>query len=121
MSYYIISCFVISDYIILYLYHIVLPLSVYLLTQGIPSVIYIISNTQNEIPDIHLQSVTARVSKSKKKIKKNWTRPEKFDLCFCVTFNRYCQKLIFEGEARHYPVFPTHSESLFLFPNFLRS
>lgn len=67
MSYYIISCFVISDYIILYLYHIVLPLSVYLLTQGIPSVIYIISNTQNEIPDIHLQSVTARVSKSKKK------------------------------------------------------
>lgn len=47
-----------------------LPLSVYLLTQGIPSVIYIISNTQNEIPDIHLQSVTALISKSKKKSRK---------------------------------------------------
>ena len=30
-----------------------------------------------------------------KKIKQNWTRLENFDICFCVSFDRYCQKLVF--------------------------
>ena len=36
-----------------------------------------------------------------KEIKENWTRPENFDICFCVSFDRYYQKLIFGGQTRH--------------------
>ena len=32
-----------------------------------------------------------------KNIKQNWERPEKFDFCFCVSFESYCQKLVFGG------------------------
>ena len=47
-----------------------------------------------------LQSVTKYFAKSKK-IKENWTRPENIVICFCVIFDRYCQKLIFEAETGH--------------------
>ena len=36
-----------------------------------------------------------------RKIMQNWTRPENFDMCFCVRFDQNCQKLIFGGEIRH--------------------
>ena len=36
-----------------------------------------------------------------KKIKQNWTKPENFDIWFCVRFDRYCQKLNFRGETGH--------------------
>ena len=29
-----------------------------------------------------------------KKLKQNWTRPKNRDICLCVSFNCYCQKLI---------------------------
>ena len=47
-----------------------------------------------------LQSVTKYFAKSKK-IKENWTRAENFVIGFCISFDRYCQKLIFEGETGH--------------------
>ena len=36
-----------------------------------------------------------------KEIKQNWKRSENFDISFCVSFDRYCQKLICEGEKRY--------------------
>ena len=36
-----------------------------------------------------------------REIMQNWTRPENFDMCFCVRFDHNCQKLIFGGEIRH--------------------
>ena len=38
------------------------------------------------------------MAKSKKK-KQNWTRPENLDIWFCVSSDRYCQKLLFGGET----------------------
>ena len=45
----------------------------------------------------YLQSVTKCFVKSKK-IKKKWTRPENFDICFCACFDLNCRKLIFGGK-----------------------
>ena len=36
-----------------------------------------------------------------KKIKQNLTVPQNFDICCCISFDRYCQKLIFGGETGH--------------------
>ena len=44
-------------------------------------------------PQAGLQAVTKYLAKSKK-IKQNWTRLEYFDICFYVSFDCYCQKLI---------------------------
>ena len=32
-----------------------------------------------------------------KKTKQNWPTPENFDICFCIGFDRYYQKLFFKG------------------------
>ena len=44
----------------------------------------------------YLQSVTKYFAKIKK-IKQNWTRPENFDIYFCISLD----KLNFGGEAGH--------------------
>ena len=54
---------------------------------------------------LNLQSVTKCFAKSKK-IEQNWARPENVDICFCVSFDRYYQKLMFGGETRHKPMTP---------------
>ena len=46
----------------------------------------------------HLQSLTKYFAKGKK-VKQNWARPENFDICFCVSFDCNCQKLIFGWET----------------------
>ena len=45
-----------------------------------------------------LKLVTKIFGKSRN-IKQHWTRPEKFDICFYIGFECYCQKLIFVGET----------------------
>ena len=41
------------------------------------------------------QLLIKRLSK-RKKMMQNWTRPEKFDICLCVSYDCYYQKLILE-------------------------
>ena len=36
-----------------------------------------------------------------KDVQQNWTRLEKFDIFFCVSFEIYCQKQISGGEKGH--------------------
>lgn len=40
-----------------------------------------------------------------KKLKRNWTRRENFDICFCVSFNHSRQKIIFGGKTGNQPVY----------------
>ena len=63
----------------------------------------------------YLQSVTKYLANSKK-IKQNWTRPEKFDICFCISFDCYFQKVVFGGETDRQPVSPCYFE---IFVDFL--
>ena len=35
------------------------------------------------------------------KIKQNWRNLENFDICFCVSFDRYCQNIMCGGETGH--------------------
>ena len=37
-----------------------------------------------------------------KKMKQTWTRPENFDICFWISFDRYYQKIIFGGEQERH-------------------
>ena len=64
-----------------------------------------------------LQSVTRYIVKSNK-IKQTWTRLDKFNICLCVNFGRYCKKLIFGGETEHLPVSLPSFEIFFSFPIF---
>ena len=36
-----------------------------------------------------------------KEIKQNWAVPEKFDICFCVIFDRKNQSFVSEKEAKY--------------------
>lgn len=38
---------------------------------------------------LYLQSVAKYLAKVKEN-KQNWAIPEKFDICFCISFDRYC-------------------------------
>ena len=49
---------------------------------------------------LYLQSVTKYFVKSKK-IKQNSLRPKNVDICFCLGFDWFCQKLIIGGETAH--------------------
>ena len=66
------------------------------------------------------QLLTKYFGKSKR-IKQNWARQENFDIRFCVSFVRYCQKFNFQKEDWTLPVSPSNFKVPFLFPNFLRS
>ena len=48
-----------------------------------------------------VQSVTKYFAKSKK-LSQKWTRQENFGIWFHVSFDRYCQKLIFGGETTQF-------------------
>ena len=50
-----------------------------------------------------------------KKIKQNWSRSGNFHICFCVSFEHYCQKFISGGETGHEPVSLPNFEILFSF------
>ena len=63
-----------------------------------------------------LQSITEYFTESRK-IKQSWTRPENSDICFCISFDRYSQKLFFGGKTGQEPVYP-HNFEIFSFPNF---
>ena len=65
-----------------------------------------------------LQSVAKYFAKNWK-IKQNWTRSGNFDICFCISFDRYCQKLIFGGETGLYLVFSSNFEIFLAFPKIL--
>ena len=67
-----------------------------------------------------LKHGTSVLSQKKVKIKQNWTRPENLGICFCVSFDRYCQKLIFRGETERQPVSLPKFEIFFSFPNFAK-
>ena len=54
------------------------------------------------------------------KIKKNWARPENFDICYCVSFNRSNQGSIFVGEARQWSASTPRFEIFISFSNFLK-
>ena len=70
-----------------------------------------------------------------KKMKQNWTRPENLNICFCGSFDRYCQKLLLlllffffggggregTGETVHWPMPTPNFENFFSFPIFLKS
>ena len=34
-------------------------------------------------------------------MKQNWTIPKNFEICFCVIFDHYCQKITSYGETGH--------------------
>ena len=51
----------------------------------------------------------------RKKIKQSWTRPKYFEICFYISFDCYCQKLIFGREIGHYPVSPAKLKIFFHF------
>ena len=42
-------------------------------------------------------SVLQKYMAKSKKVRQTWTRPESFDISFCVSFDRYCQNLLCEG------------------------
>ena len=69
---------------------------------------------------VQLQSVAKYFTKTKK-IKQNWTRPENFDISFCVSSGHFCQGLTFGGDTGHKTVFPSNFQIFFSFPDFLRS
>lgn len=54
-----------------------------------------------------------------KKLKRNWTRRENFDICFCVSFNHSRQKIIFGGKTGNQPVSPHNFGIFFSWLNFL--
>ena len=56
-----------------------------------------------------------------KKVKQNWTRPENFDICFSISFDHYCEKLIFVGRLDTKPVLSINFEVFYSIPDFERS
>ena len=53
-----------------------------------------------------------------KQIKQNWTQPEKFDICFCVSSDRYCQNLNFWKGTGHLSKYPPCLEIFYFYPIF---
>ena len=72
-----------------------------------------------------------------KKMKQNWTRPENLNVCFCGSFDHYCQKLLLlllllllffffsggegAGETGHWAMPTPNFENFFSFLIFLKS
>ena len=56
-----------------------------------------------------------------KEIKRNWTRPKNFDICFCEIFGCYDQSFIAGRETGHQARSPANFEIFLIFPSFLRS